>query len=314
MCKMRPVAVTRNPLISIVVPTFARPNKLRECLDAICRLDAARVDFEVIVVDDGSPRPLSPVVGEFRQKIAVRLVTQRQAGPGAARNAGAAVARGRYLAFVDDDCRPAHDWLTVLVVELERDDRRLLGGRVENALTHNPCSEASQQIAHFVYEYNRNDDAHEPFFTTNNMALSAELFRSLEGFTTAIPSRTAEDKEFCERWRARGLALKHVPEAVVYHAHDLTFKLFLRQHFNYGRGILAFRLLRRSRGERRIVPEALKFYVGLILSPVRERATGRRWRVFALLIVSQLATMAGAAREMIRQSQLARSPTRQTKA
>ena len=89
--------------------------------------------------------------------------------------------------------------------------------------------------------------AHEPFFTTNNIALSADLFRSVGGFTTAIPSATAEDKDFCDRWRVRGLALAHVPAAVVYHSHDLTFRRFVRQHFNYGRGILAFRLLRRSR-------------------------------------------------------------------
>jgi glycosyltransferase involved in cell wall biosynthesis len=292
--------------ISIVVPTFARPDSLRECLNAILDLDTQGVDFEVIVVDDGSPRPLDRVIADFHDRIPVRLVTQRRTGPGAARNAGAAVAAGQYLVFVDDDCRPAPDWLAVLARELKRDGRRLLGGRVENALSGNPYSEASEWITQFVYDHNRSNTAHEPFFTANNIAVAAELFRAVGGFTTAIPSATAEDKEFCDRWRTHGLVLSHVPDAVVRHAHDLTFARFVRQHFNYGRGILAFRLLRRNRIQSRIVPEDVNFYARLVLSPVREPAAPRRWRVFALLVVSQLATIAGAVCEVTRWRYLAR--------
>jgi glycosyltransferase involved in cell wall biosynthesis len=292
--------------VSIVVPTFARPRELRGCLDAISRLDRAGLEVEVIVVDDGSPEPTGPIVDEFRDRLAVRLVAQSRAGPGAARNAGAAVARGRYLAFVDDDCRPAPDWLAVLAGELQRDDRQLLGGRVENALTGNLYSEASERITEFVYERHRRGQAQEPFFTTSNFALSTERFRSLGGFTTAIPSATAEDKEFCDRWRARGLALTPVPEAVVFHVHHLTLRRFWRQHFNYGRGIFAFRQLRRRRGPGRLVPEAVAFYLGLILSPLRTRKTEGRWRLVALLALSQLATMAGAAREALGAGDLGR--------
>jgi GT2 family glycosyltransferase len=104
-----------------------------------------------------------------------------------------------------------------------------------------------------VYDYNRSK-ALEPFFTTNNIALAADLFREVGGFTTAIPSATAEDKEFCDRWRVHGLSLAHVPSAVVHHAHELTFTQFLRQHFNYGRGTLVFRLIRRHRTNSAFVP------------------------------------------------------------
>lgn len=295
---------------------------LRECLQGIAGLRVEDVTFEVIVVDDGSPNSSAPLVAEFAGRVPVRLVEQARTGPGSARNAGAAVARGRYLAFLDDDCRPASDWLAVLVRELERDPTRLLGGRVENALPDNPYSEASEWIGQFVYEYNRSPGAHEPFFTANNIALSADLFRALGGFTAAIPSATAEDKDFCDRWRARDLTLSAVPAATVYHAHELTFRRFLRQHFNYGRGILAFRLLRRRRtalanrvphvhGVRsRIVPEPLRFYVDLVLSPVRARGIRRRGRLLSLLVVAQLATLAGALREALRWRDLVRSAGR----
>jgi hypothetical protein len=147
--------------------------------------------------------------------------------------------------------------------------------------------------------------AREPFFTTNNFALSADLFRAVGGFTTTIPSATAEDKEFCDRWTAHGLALAHVPTMVVHHAHDLTLAGFLRQHFNYGRGIFTFRLMRRRRTTSPLLPEPLTFYRDLLSSPLRRRSSFPRerpsyvgrWRLTALLAIAQLATLAGATRE-----------------
>lgn len=114
-----------------------------------------------------------------------------------------------------------------------------------------------------------------------------------------IPSATAEDKEFCDRWSAHGLALAHAPSAVVRHAHDLTFTRFLRQHFACGRGILAFRLIRRARRPGPFVPEPARFYLDLVSSPLRRPSAGGRLRLSALLIVAQLATIAGAVREAI---------------
>ena len=297
-----------TPTVSIVVPTYARPAQLRRCLDGIACLKATTFSFEVVVVDDGGPELLDTLVSSCADALDVRLIRQSRAGPAAARNAGVAVARGRILAFIDDDCVPAPNWLAALVREMEPDDRRLLGGRVENALTGNPYSTASEQISQFVYDYNRTGGAREPFFTTNNIALAAHRFHAVGGFATSIPSRTAEDKEFCDRWRAHGLALAHVPAAVVHHAHDLTFARFLRQHFNYGRGILTFRLIRRRRAASTFVPEPLKFYTGLILSPLSRPSSVGRWRLVALLVAAQLATLLGALREVLVSSPFTRAP------
>lgn len=287
--------------MSIVVPTFARPVELARCLDGIAALDRA-VPFEVVVVDDGGPEPLDALVAQRGEQLDVHLIRQARRGPAAARNAGAARARGDWLAFIDDDCTPDPGWLAALVRELERDDRRLLGGRVENALPGNPYATASEHIAQFVYDHNRTARAREPFFRTNNLALAAELFRAVGGFATAIPSATAEDKEFCDRWSAHGLALAHAPSAVVRHANDLTFGRFVRQHFAYGRGILAFRLIRRERASGPLVPEPVRFYLDLVLSPLRRPGVARRWRLSALLVLAQLATITGALREALGRS------------
>jgi glycosyltransferase involved in cell wall biosynthesis len=286
------------PRVSIVVPTFARRAALARCLDGLAALDRT-VPFEVVVVDDGGPEPLDALVAARGAQLDVQLIRQPRGGPAAARNAGAARARGAWLAFIDDDCTPDPGWLAAIVRELERDDRRLLGGRVENALPGNPYASASEHIAAFVYDHNRTAHAREPFFRTNNIAVAAELFHDVGGFLTAIPSGTAEDKEFCDRWSAHGLPLAHVPSAVVRHAHDLTFTRFLRLHFAYGRGILAFRLIRRERCAGPYVPEPARFYLDLVLSPLRRPKVGGRLRLSALLVVAQLATAAGALREVL---------------
>ncbi len=284
------------PDVSIVIPTYGRPAGLTACLDGIARLDHGRDSFEVIVVDDGGPDDLEPVLARFRDRITFRLVSQANRGPGAARNAGAAVAKGRLLVFIDDDCVPAEGWLSAMVQELGAHPDRLLGGPVVNALPDNHFSSSTQMIATYVSEYYAVGRAKERFFTTNNFALSAERFRDLGGFDTSIPSATAEDKEFCDRWRARGYDMTWVPAAVVHHAHDLTLKRFLRQHYNYGRGLLHFRLIRKQRGARHLLPEPPSFYLNLILYPLRSQAPRRGWRFVFLVFLAQLATGAGAAK------------------
>lgn len=72
---------------------------LRQALESVVRQEFH--DFEVIVVDDGSTDDLSMVIEEFQDR--VTFFRQENAGPGAARNKGAAASCGEYLAFLDSD-------------------------------------------------------------------------------------------------------------------------------------------------------------------------------------------------------------------
>jgi glycosyltransferase involved in cell wall biosynthesis len=281
------------PVVTVVIPTYNRPAQLEACLEGITKLDRALDDFEVVIVDDGSAASLEPSIAPWRDRLPLRLMVQARGGPAAARNAGAKVARGRFLAFIDDDCIPAPGWLSALVRELKQRPDCLLGGLVMNGLPDNPYATAAQRIATYVKQYYQNG-GNECFFTTNNLALSAERFREIGGFDTSIPSATAEDKEFCDRWRTHMYEMACVPDAKVTHAHDLTLWSFLRQHFNYGRGILVFRLIQRRRGPSRLVPEPFPFYWNLILLPLRRPDRGRTWRNVSLMVTSQLAIVAGA--------------------
>lgn len=286
--------MTVKPFFSVIVPTYARPAELQECLLGLARLDYPAERFEVVVVDDGSPEASAAIAAKVEDQLNVRLLTQEHRGPGAARNLGARHAAGRYLAFLDDDCVPDAGWLRGLEAQFALTPYALVGGRIENGLPRNPYSTTTQLITSYAYAYYDRVARAERFFTTNNFALAARLFEQMGGFDTSIPAATAEDKEFCDRWRRSGRPLIYAPGALVQHRHRLDFRSFLRQHYNYGRGILCFRILRARQTPARIRPEPFSFYFGMLTYPLWRQHGPRAWLSTALLVVAQLSTAAGA--------------------
>ena len=88
-----------QPLVSVIIPTYNRADLLREAVASVLRQSYA--PLESIVVDDGSTDATAACL---RSWCDVRLVRQDHTGmPGQARNGGARVARGEYLAFLDSD-------------------------------------------------------------------------------------------------------------------------------------------------------------------------------------------------------------------
>lgn len=288
-----------QPFISVIIPTFNRPAKLEQCLQAIEGIRYSRDAFEVIVVDDGSPKPLDAVVARFANRMPVRMIRQNNNGPAAARNTGLAAARGEIAAFTDDDCFPAPDWLDQLETAFARKPGAAVAGRVVNALPGNLFSSASQSLLDYLYDYFNIRSGNPCFFTSNNIAFPTEALRRLGGFDTTFPLAAGEDRELCDRWVHYGFRFEYVPEALVHHAHSLSMKAFLRQHFNYGRGAYFFHKSRENRGAGRFKVEPLPFYGNLLLYPFRLRSENRPFATAVLFATSQLATAVGFFRQTL---------------
>src|SRR5919107_2893076 len=170
-----PIAMSAElPFLSVIVPTFQRPDGLSRCLDALAAQELPRARFEVVVVDDGSAEPPRAIVSRFMPRLDVRLIVQQNAGPAAARNAGAAAARGTLLVFTDDDCRPDPRWLRVIADAAARHPDCAIGGRVQNALGDGLYSTASQLLIEFLYEYYNVGESTGRFFITSNLAFPTE--------------------------------------------------------------------------------------------------------------------------------------------
>jgi GT2 family glycosyltransferase len=288
------------PFTSVVVPTFNRPEPLRACLAALAALRYPRARFEVIVVDDGGAAPLDALVEPYEARLRLRLHRQPNAGPAAARNAGAALARGELLAFTDDDCQPEPDWLDALGNRAVHAPYHMIGGVTVNALPDNVYSSASQQLISYLYEYSerqRPGARWRGFFASNNLAVPRSGFERLGGFDEAFPLAAGEDRDFCERWAGHGLPMLLAPDARVRHAHHLTFTRFWRQHWMYGRGAFHLHAARRRRGDGELNPEPLSFYLDLVRYPIRTQRSLQHMLQAALLGASQVANLLGYLRE-----------------
>jgi len=282
-----------TPLISVVIPTYNRPQRLAACLQSLTQLDYPRDQFEVIVVDDGSPEPLTAVTEPFQTQIGLRLLRQDNSGPASARNAGAASALGKYLAFTDDDCQVTADWLTALTTTLANQPHALIGGHTVNALPENIYSTASQLLIDFLYSYYNPRQGTATFFASNNFALPRDMYQTLGGFDTGFPLAAGEDREFCDRWLQQGLTMVYAPAMIIHHTHHLSLGRFWRQHFNYGRGAYCFHQARSSRGNGPVRIEPAGFYQRLLTYPLSAPWNLQQIKLVGLMLVSQVANAAG---------------------
>jgi GT2 family glycosyltransferase len=282
-----------RPVLSVIVPTHARPAPLAGCLRALADLTFPRDGFELIVVDDDSPVPVDGEVTPFRDRLNVTVLRQPRGGPASARNLGAARARGEFLAFTDDDCAPAPDWLGALAARFAVTPDHMIGGRTINALPGNPYSSASQLLISYLYAYYNAHPGWARFFASNNLAVPARRFRAVGGFDTRFTRTAAEDRELCDRWLLHGYRMSYAPEALVHHGHVLTLGGFWRQHFRYGCGAWRFRLARAQRGPGPVRVEPPAFYVNLLRYPFREGPRCRAPVLASLLVLAQAANLAG---------------------
>ena len=276
---------------TIVIPTRDRPSRLEHCLQALSALAHEPGSLEVIVVNDAGAAPLEPILDRAGAGLGLELVSGEGRGPAAARNLGAARASGEVIAFLDDDCEPERDWLTILLRRLDGDGGIGVGGRILNGTAGDRHSAASQAIVDAVYVHYNADPDNARFLTTSNLVVRAAAFRALDGFDESFPLAGGEDRDFCRRWLESGRRLVYEPAAVIRHSHALTLGGFLRQQFGYGRGAWLERRACAARGRGFRVEPAL---TSGIFGTAMRGAWGRRDPAqAALLLAWQLANAAG---------------------
>lgn len=93
------------PQISIIVPVYKVEPYLKKCIDSI--LNQTFKDFELILVDDGSPDKCGEICEEYAKKdCRVKVIRKKNGGQASAKNMALDIARGKYIGFVDSD-----DWI-----------------------------------------------------------------------------------------------------------------------------------------------------------------------------------------------------------
>jgi glycosyltransferase involved in cell wall biosynthesis len=242
------------PELSVVIPTYNRLEVLAEVLAA---LEAQREapPFEVLVVDDGSSDGTGDYLAARDLPAGWRFLRQENQGPAAARNAGVAQARGRWVAFLGDDTVPEAGWLAAhhraltgaLAREAVGQGRRVgvIGYtgwhprmRLDPFLRY--INEYGLQFGYALIE----DPSDVPFnfFYTSNLTLERELLLE-EPFDLAFPYAAWEDIEVSYRLRKRGFRLFYEPQARVAHDHPTDLTRFCQRQEKAGYCAVVFQRL-----------------------------------------------------------------------
>lgn len=212
---------------TIIIPTFNGAKKIGNCLHALLP-QASQMAVEILVVDDGSTDNTAAVVAEYP---GVRLITQSNAGPAAARNRGATEATGSILLFTDDDCVPNPDWLATMLRSFA--DAEVIGAKGAYRTLQR------QIVARFVqleYEdkYRFMSSQREiDFIDTYSGAYRRENFLEMKGYDTSFPVACAEDIELSYRMSSLGWKMRFVPNAIVFHTHPATLTSYLKKKYKF---------------------------------------------------------------------------------
>lgn len=241
---------------SIIIPTFNRSKKLRNCLTALFAQEYDTSEYEILVIDDGSQDDTASVLKKLMKKSAVPLRTfvQSNSGQGVARNRGIEEAHGDIVLFLGDDIVATPDLL-------REHDRVHLRHQEENAavlgfitwhakLSISPLMRfmerggaifgrfGGHQFAYDLLAGRTKADAR--FFYTSNISLKRRLLLDFK-FDPWFSGYGWEDIELGYRLEKQaGLVLYYTPQAIAYHDHMMTEEDFVNRMKAIGQSSVRF--------------------------------------------------------------------------
>lgn len=216
-------------LVSVVVVNWNRAELLNECLKSLIR--QSWPSFEILVVDNGSSDASQSVVRSFLSQNVRLLAQPANLGFAAGANQGIRVARGRFVALLNNDAVAEPDWLQRLVEAMEpAPDVGMCACKIRLA-----ASPLIDKAGHLIYLDGQNrgrgsgepdrgqyDRVEEALFPDGCAALYRKsLLDELGGFDADFFAY-GDDADLGLRARWRGWGCLYVPQAVVHHRHSST--------------------------------------------------------------------------------------------
>jgi glycosyltransferase involved in cell wall biosynthesis len=264
--------------LSVVVCTRGRPAQLGACLDHFRGLSGA-ASWELVVVDNGPGDGASDVLARYRREAPhpLTVVEESRPGLGRARNRGWRAAAGELIAFTDDDCYPADDYLDRIADCFADGSLGFLGGKV---LLFDPTD-----FPITIQELDRRVEIEPRAFVPAglihgaNFAFRRTVLEAIGGFDPALGAGTAfacEDVDALARAAAAGWRGAYDPRPLVYHHHGRKTRdeaLRLRRIYDLARGAYYMKCV--------LNPEMRARYLGTwlrLIARQRPRRTARELR------------------------------------
>ena len=212
-----------------MVPVYNGATTVAQTVE--CLLRQSLTPREILIIDDGSMDNTANVLKPFANQILYTF--KENGGPASARNLGARLASGSFVAFTDSDCLPERDWLRLLVAGFDSDEIAGVGGTVKGI--------DDSLIGQYVDLTRLMEPAENPlgeieYLITANACFRREALLAAGLFDERFRKPGGEEPAVCRRIRELGFQFGFAAEAVVLHHHRQTVSSFLRTLSNYGEG------------------------------------------------------------------------------
>jgi glycosyltransferase involved in cell wall biosynthesis len=228
------------PVLSVIMPTYNRVDRLHEALKALAAQTIDPSTFEIIVVSDGSTDGTDEYLASSRPPLSLVGLTQPNCGPASARNHGVRFATADLVVFIDDDIIATPTLLERHLKDHAMSDHRAVIGPMANAADFDYSRWVLWEQAMLEKQYSamRRGDFKPSFnqFYTGNASVRREHFLAAGGFNPAL--RRVEDMEFAYRLSLLGIEFVFDPEAVGHHCASRSYKSFLTSAETDGRNMV----------------------------------------------------------------------------
>lgn len=218
----------KEPVITVVVCTYNNARLLPHCLDSLVNQTLNNALYEVIIVDNNSKDRTQQIAKKYAEKHEnFYLTDESNQGLSFARNKGWSSAKGKYIAFIDDDAKATPKWCQKIIESFENVIPKpvAVGGRIHPWYETDPPKWFSDELeirslgtsAHFLKGRRA-----QYGFSGSNMALPIEILNEYKGFSTNYGMvekklRLGEDAELFSRIYKKEPFFWYDPEIIVYH-------------------------------------------------------------------------------------------------
>lgn len=215
--------------VSVIIPVYNNAKLTKQCLESIFAV-GAQVDFEVIVVDNGSSDETAKILTALSGKI-LTIQNERNLGFAKACNQGAKQARGKFVVFLNNDTIVTDGWLDQLVATMESGTEiGAVGAKLiypNQTIQHAGVVFAANSLPYNIYKGEKKDSPlvnknKEYQAVTGACLLTAKaFFQEVDGFDENYQNGL-EDIDFCFKLRASGKKIIYCADSVVLHYESMT--------------------------------------------------------------------------------------------
>lgn len=220
-----------KPTISLIIPTYNRPDDLEKCLQSVRKQTFKK--YEVIVVDDASTKNIKAIANKNKVKY---IRHSKRMGQSIGKNDGAKIAKGEILVFVDDDCVADVNWFKAIVDGFNKSDSiGAVGGKIINLGKNKLLNIHTFPLWWFLFPFTKstgrillcglittNFDKDQYGFvdwiSAGNMAIRKNVFKEVKGFDPNYLGHCAfEEPDICSRINQKKYKILFEPSALCIH-------------------------------------------------------------------------------------------------